>query len=288
MMNFLRTYTKIPNKFIDDFYFIADQKYGNKDIVINIDTISKWLQVSKHSLKVLIQKNFTEYVDYTITKIQKFHKDAKGSTMEEIILVSPDCFKQICMLSKSDNAIETRMFYLQLEDLILKYHYTIEDNLKKKIDMLENNQKPKTNIKSGVIYFFEALNVADIDIIDYEFNSEKKKFIKIGETTDTKNRFNNYNSGTVHDIKPLLIIEVDNVKQIEKCIKNVLLEYQYRKKKEIYFIDIDTIKAVIELCEDMLRGFVKYKKRNGNKKFVKSYSTIQKNGGAAIFIKINE
>jgi len=242
----------------------------------------------KHNLKILVEKYFIKNVDYTITEIKKSHPRSPGSTIKELILLTPNCFKHICMLSHSKTAIQARVYYLELENLILKYHYMIEDQLNEKIGLLENNQKAKIDIKTGVIYFFEASNISQIDLNDYKFSLKKKKFIKLGKTTHTKNRFNTYNSGNVNDIKPLLIIEVDDINKTEKCLKLNLSEFQYRKKKEIYFVDIDTIKEAVRLCQDMLHGFTKYTKRNGVKKFEKVYSKIKKDGGAMIFISNNK
>ena len=61
--------------------------------------------------------------------------------------------------------------------------------------MLETNQKPKTNIKGGVIYILKALNA-------------NATLYKLGKSEDLKNRLNTYNSGNTNDVEPLFIIPV--------------------------------------------------------------------------------
>ena len=46
---------------------------------------------------------------------------------KEIILMTPDCFKRMCLLSKTNKAEEVRTYFIELEKLILNYkNYIIE------------------------------------------------------------------------------------------------------------------------------------------------------------------
>jgi hypothetical protein len=49
---------------------------------------------------------------------------------------------------------------------------------------------------------------------------------------------------------------------VEKYIKNLLKDYQYRKYKEIYQINIDALKLVFNECDSLVRGFKKYMDKN--------------------------
>lgn len=59
----------------------------------------------------------------------------------------------------------------------------------KKIGLLEINQKPKLNIKGGVIYILKALN-------------SETTLYKLGKTKNLKNRLNTYNTGNANDVEP--------------------------------------------------------------------------------------
>jgi len=160
-----------------------------------------------------------------------------------------------------------------------KYHVYIEKSLRKKIGLLESNQKPKVNIKTGIIYFFEALNASEID-------DEDEKIYKIGKTKDKNNRFGTYNSGNVNDIEPLFILEVDDIDGVEKCIINLLKKYRYRKRKEIYKIDKEALKEACMMCDELIRGFIRYERKHGTKKLNKSAKKIR--GKGFLMMKISK
>ncbi len=228
-------------------------------------------------------KYFTEDYDYTIEILKVDNKQWRGSHNVEKIMLTSDCFKELCMLSQTAKAKEVRKYYLSIEKLIKKYHTYIEEKLYEKINLLETNQKPKTDIKGGVIYFFKALNQVKI-------NELEKDLFKIGKTKNKKNRFNTYNSGNANDIEPLFILEVSDIDKVEACIKNLLRDFQYRKFKEIYQISVDALKLVFADCDNLVSGFKKYMNKNDpeivNKNFRKMRNS--ENGLVLLFEKDDE
>jgi len=130
MINFLKKYSTIPEKFIDDFYEITKETYSSREFVIDFDVVVKWLVVRKDNLKATPIKNFDEDIDYISKMITKKHQNNKGATITEIITLTPLCFKELCMISTSKNARDVRMFYISLEDLVSKYHFSIEKDLR--------------------------------------------------------------------------------------------------------------------------------------------------------------
>ena len=58
-----------------------------------------------------------------------------------------------------------------------------------------------------------------------------------------------------------MLSETDNIDQVEICLRGILKEYQYRKRKEIYQVDIDIIKKVLQGC-DSLVNMVRVKQKN--------------------------
>lgn len=73
-----------------------------------------------------------------------------------------------------------------------------------KIQALKNNQKPKVNIKKGVLYIIKA--------------SDDETLYKIGRTKDLKNRLNGYNSGKADSIVPILVYEANDIITVENCV----------------------------------------------------------------------
>jgi len=239
---FLKKFSTLSNDFIDDFYNIYNPNNNEMtDYPINLETVAKWLNVKKGKLKETLVNTYTKNIDYKVEK-EKEGKISKSN--KEIISLTPDCFKRLCLLSKTKKAEEVRTYYLELEKLIWNYKDYIIDGLKKTIQVLENNQKeiPK-NIKATV-YVLRSLK--DIDGI-YRF----------GQTEDFKKRISNYNSANSDKMEVMYIYETKDSKKIQDCVIAQIKPLRYKKRKDFYQIDINVLKTIIKDCTSLTQ---KYKK----------------------------
>lgn len=244
LKDFLKKFSTLSNEFIDDFYNIYDfNEHKNDDFIINIDIIAKWLNTRKSRIKETLTNTYNQNIDYKISKEKQNSKISKSN--KEIILLTPDCFKRLCLLSKTKKGEEVRTYYIELEKLINQYKNYIIDGLKSTIKILENNQKPiaTTNIKS-IIYILRSPK--DIDGI-YRF----------GRTGDFKNRLANYNSANSDKMEVLFIFETKNTEQIESCVISQIKQHRYKKRKDFYQINIDIIKEIISSCNQLTLKFKK-------------------------------
>jgi len=238
-IDFLKKYSTIPNQFLDDFYKIFNKNnIDSNEINIDLDQVIKWLKIQKHGIKKTLLKSYIQNVDYTITKVIK--PKGIGGQKREILMLSINCFKKICQLTKSTKGNEVRNYFIQVESLLNKYKNYIIIGMKEKINKLEKNQKPKINPEKGVIYIFQTPN------------SDENSLYKIGRTKDLKKRLQSHQSPLSHDLDVLFYYESDNIVQIENCIKVLMKPYQYRKYKEVYKINIDIIKLLIQQCDNII------------------------------------
>ena len=250
------------------------EKYDDKELIIDLNDIVKWLKVQKGNIKRILVNNFKEHVDYTIEKVEKKIKSYRGTTRAEKIMITPDCCKSLCMLSQTEKAKEVRQYFIEIEKTMRKYHNEIEENLKKKIGILKTNQKPKLDIKGGIIYILKALNTDET-------------LYKIGKTENIKNRMKNYNSGNGDTIEPLFILEVKDIYAVETCLKGLLKQYQYRKYKEVYEVDLDIIKRACFECDAVHESFTKFLKKNTTKKINEQFKKL-KVKDASLFIIVDK
>jgi phage anti-repressor protein len=251
LQEYLKKYTTISSIFIDDFFNLYDNKTNENDFVIDIEKISKWLKSRKETIKSTLTNTYIKNIDYKINKTNTLK--IKGRP-KEIILLTPNCFKRLCMSSKTKKAEEVRTYFLELEKHINKYKNYIIEGLNKKIDILENNQKQQFNPKSGVIYVMRT--ELDIDGI-----------YKIGKTKMFKNRLKTHNSSHVNNVDVIFVFETNDIDSVEKCLKLALKTKQFRKRKEFYQVDFDLLKELINDCDNlMLKGKSKPKKniKGGN------------------------
>ena len=246
--DFLKKYSNLNDEFIDDFNNIYEfNENNNNDYLIDLDIVSKWLETRKRKLKETLIKSYNKNIDYVIKK-EKIGKISKSN--KEIILLTPDCFKRMCLLSRTKKAEEVKTYYLELEKLLNNYKDYIIDGLKKTVEILENNQKELPQNIKGVVYILKSLK--DIDGI-YRF----------GQTTNFKNRLINYNSSNSDKMKVIYVYETKNIKAIEDCVLAQIKTHRYKKRKDFYEIDKNILKKLIKDCV----GFtLKYKKKLSIKK----------------------
>ena len=258
LQDYLKKYSTISNQFIDDFFGLYDSKTKTSDYVLDLDVITKWLKSRKSDLKETLTNTYTKNLDYKIKK-----GESTGGRPSEIILLTPNCFKRLCMLSKTKKAEEVRTYFLELEKHIDKYKDHIIEALNKKVGSLTNNQKKIEDPKSGVIYIMKT----DLDI---------EGIYKIGKTKKFKERLATHNSSHVDNVDVMLIYGSHDIDSVEKCLKLALKSKQYRKRKEFYETDIDQIKELLDDCETlMLKG--KKKPKNKLKDDDKFYVMVKRN-----------
>jgi phage anti-repressor protein len=238
LQDYLKKFSSVSNKFIDDFFGLFNENTDDNDFVIDIDAISRWLNILRGNIKKTLTESYRKNIDYKITE----NKSTTAGRPSEKIMLTPDCFKRICMLTKSSKGEEVRSYYIQLEKHIDKFKDNIINDLRSRVKVLENNLKPLEIPKdSGVIYVLKTDN-----------SIELKDIYKIGATTDFKARLLTHQSSHVDNVKVEHVYKTTNVKSVERCLKTILQERQYRKRKEFYQIELDDLKKIIDNCGDSI------------------------------------
>ena len=251
-IDFLKKFSSIPNQFLDDFFKLFNyESIENTEKIVNADNVIKWLEIHKHNLKKTLKKSYIKDVDYTITKTQKLK--GRGGQKNEIIMMTIDCFKMICQSTQSKKGKEVRRYFIEVEKLLNKYKSYLIEGLENKISLLQKSRKPKINPEKGIIYVFRTPDTPENNLY------------KIGRTVNLKKRLQSHSSGLSEDINILFIQEVDDIVKIEKCAKEAMKKYQFRKYKEVYQVNIDIIKYVIENC-DKFHTILEKTIENGNPK----------------------
>lgn len=157
LLPFLRKYSDVDIAFIKDFIAIQNSDKTHAPFNIDLNMVAKWLDTLKGNLKLTLLESYIEKLDY-ITLLPKYNRDeiVHGGQNKEIILFTPDCFKLLCMRSKTKNADKVRYYYLTLEKLVEIYKDDIIKNQKKRIEQLENNLRKQKFPVKGAIYIIEV------------------------------------------------------------------------------------------------------------------------------------
>ena len=179
-------------------------------------------------------------------------------------MLTPECFKRLCLLSKTHKAEEVRTYFLELEKLIGHYKNYIIEGLKKTIQILENNTKEVSQKIKGTVYIIRSIK--DINGI-YRF----------GQTEDFKKRLANYNSSNSDKMEVMYIYETKDSKKIQDCVIAQIKPLRYKKRKDFYEIDINVLKKIINDCTELTHKYKKSLTKNNK----------QEGGAIKLFLYIN-
>ena len=237
LLNFLRKYSDVDIDFIEDFIKIREGDKTHDPFRIDLDIMAKWLDARKDNLKNTLTESYKENVDYILLLVDQ-EQSGRGGHNKEIILITEDCFKSMCMRSKTQNAEKIRYYYITLEKLVETYKDDIINNQQKYIEKLQRNLKKEKLPVKGAIY-----------VIAIEDG------LKIGKTKDMNERYELYK--TAHKDNPEIkyIFYANDIDRLENCIKNLLKHEEYRNRKEFYLIELSDIINAIKDCDQLIKGF---------------------------------
>jgi phage anti-repressor protein len=242
--DFIVKRSNIPKEFLNDFFNLGGDTYGDTYKNINFDDVVKWLDVQKNHLKRLLKNNFKVMDDYTEEKIL-VKNNKRGANYVSKIMLTPDCFKELCMLSQSDKAKGIRKYYIVAEGLLRDHFEQIINELSKELGLVKTNIKKPVEVIGGHIYILKAMNTS------------QKNMFKLGNSDDMKKRLRVYNTGNANNIEPLFVMKVDDINIVEGCVKNLAREYQYKKNKEVYNIDFEFLKKLCIKCKNFIKQLEK-------------------------------
>lgn len=234
MLTFLKKWSPVDNSFVDDFFGQVEPDAPDDVPSINLDKAASWLRVKKYNIVQTLKASYVSGIHYTIQKPEE-KLPGRGKNTRRRVLLTPDCFKMVCMQSRSPQAARVRDYFVAVEKTLFRYKAEIVDGMRSRIEELERNQRPRAALSAstpGVIYVLRS----------------GTSRVKLGRTGDLAARLRTHGSAMADDIEVLYVYKTDNMREVEACVKAVLKKTQYRKYKEIYEADIGTLKNAIEGC----------------------------------------
>lgn len=219
--------------FVDDFFGRHDLYTSPHSFSIDLAVTAKWLRTTKGNLKKTLLRSYVADKHYQITKPFKGRRQGKI----EVIMITPDCFKELCLASHTEKGREVREYYVRAEASFIEHRNDIVHAKDERIAELELNQRPRPRrpTKKGIIYITRA--------------HPKLKLFKIGKTVHEYDRMASHNRAHADDVMlPIVTYETDHVDQVEACMKLLLRGRQYRKGKEVYEITLPKLKELTETC----------------------------------------
>lgn len=236
LKDFLKKYTAISNKFIDEYYSFYEKTEVNK-FGIKIQDVMKYLNIkNQDKFEERLRKIYILQKDYEI--IRYLNKLEKGKKDVQYML-SFEGFERVCMASNTEKGVTFRDYYVMLRKFI---HY-YKDHFANKINELAKGNKH--------IYILMV--------------NKNKDLLKLGRAGNIRNRLKSYKTGKERhpDLRFLLII--DNPQKVEQCAKVFIKQFQYKPNTELYRMNIDDLKKTIFGCAEMDEMMIK--SANDSKKY---------------------
>ena len=244
LSTFLKKLSSVPNTFIDEMFALYDPDTVQTDFVVNLDAVAKWLHVTKGGLNKTLAESYKQGVDYVVSRVPNPMVTGKyGRNTYKQILLTPDCFKRLCMRSRGKTAENVRSYFIAVETLVSKYRKQMMDGMEQEIRQLESGNRArrlaKAHGRAGYVYVLKASTKYDT-------------VVKIGRTNDLTRRLREHGAALADDPEVLYIYRTDDAYAVETCVKGWLKTRQWgrgiSKYKEVYKADIDMIRNVINVC----------------------------------------
>lgn len=189
--------------FAEKFMFSLDSE---EEFPINIEVLIEWGVFNKKSrAKKVLQNKFDKLIDYITIKgfanQMAKHKTNKGGRPSETIMMSVDCFKNMCMLSSNAMGKKIQRYYLDLEKVVKQYIL---------IEYEEQNRK--------IVEKDKKIKEQDIEII----NQDNELMEKDGEIMEQEEKIKKQNDE--------LFEERRNCIKMKKCVDALTKSNNHRHK----------------------------------------------------------
>jgi phage anti-repressor protein len=253
------------------------------DMVIDLDEACKYIDVVKGNAKRTLLKNFRESEHFQIFAYQ-IDKQKRGGHNAERIMMTPDTFKELCMLSNTSRAREVRTYYIKMEKVLKAYlkesaeqlHRQLMEKAASESRLLQENRRmlkekavveaEKAEAEASLAAELEKqkqrayVPVPQLDNVyvikeTSELHSDRHK---IGKALNPKTRVATFNTGSARGVQELHRRATHNAPIVEDVVAVVMKKYHYQREHYMCSVEhsinvIDIVATVIDTlasCSD--------------------------------------
>jgi phage anti-repressor protein len=222
----LKKHTTIDPEFIDTFF--KKFRIGNElSFDIKDTDIATYLNIKYITLRKRLTNEFSKHETF-IENLDYVKVTNGNGTTGVTYMVNYECFERLAMMGKTIQAEIIRQYFIKLRRFLTDNQHLI-------FQAMEDKEDLKKYHSFETIYFF---------VID----DRKPDIFKIGRTTSIVQRLRNYNVGRIKEVDLKYLALVKNNVLIEKCMKTLLKNKQFRPDREIYKVEPEQLKKVIDEC----------------------------------------
>jgi len=228
--------------FVASFYCFLNYDKKN-DFVIDFDNVWKWLGFTrKDNSKRLLEKFFTEDIDYKIVFLRT-EENLLGGRPRENIMLNINTFKKFCLKAGTKKADEVHDYYIKLEELLQE---TINEETNELKLQLTNNKEENFKLQEENVRQFNRVKLLEkktlkkserieygsncVYIITNKYLIQDRTYI-VGKAISLTERLSQYNKMAEHDV--VHYVECNNASQMSLIEKSVLYKLNnYRERAD--------------------------------------------------------
>ena len=238
--DFLVKYGGVTRTIAEQFASMYTNSTSQQTPVINVDMYVLFMKQDRKNVLQTLRSSYVVGIDYLENAMPKSHSHGGHGGKE--VLLTPDCFKRLCMRSKTANSEVVRTYFLRMESLSRMYFGAKSTKLQTNVQVLLNNQRPK--MKSDIV---EELKTTQGYIYIFPVHGRVSNLWRIGSSIDIKRRFRTHGSSHADNIT-YTRIKVYDVRKVESTITLWLSEFKYRKEKEVFRGNYELFKSMVLTC----------------------------------------
>ena len=216
------------------------------DFHIKDINVAKYLEIELKTLRKRLNNTFSKSINF-IENVD-YIKIKTGKTTAVTYMINYQCFERLAMGGDTQKSESVRNYFVKLREFLT-------ENQKLIYQSISNYDELNKYVGYETIYFFAVDN-------------RKNNIFKIGRTKDIVHRLGNYNIGRIKDIELKYLALVKNSVVIENCMKLKLEKNQLINNREIYKVDPNNLKKIIDDC------YCKYVSKNKNNNLYEEISNL--------------
>ena len=245
--------TEDQHRFVARFYAYVRHDQPS-DHVVDLDAIWRWLGFSRKDLaKRKLAQNFTEPSDYSSAPagVGGGRAAQQGGHNRDIVLMTVETFKALCLLASTDQGAEVRSCYIRMEAMV---HSLVQEQTAELHAQLAATRATSEALQLRIAQTTRKYSAAIRGEVTYIFR-ESDTMHKIGQTGDLRQREATSStfsfSGTMCHAVPCV-----NAKLLEAVVHHMLDKRRMAKRREWFEVTLDEAKAAVEAAQLLLDNFM--------------------------------
>ena len=252
---FLVRFGGVTREIATQFSAMYSPSTSQQDPVIDLDMyISLMVTQQRPSVLLLLRQSYVEGIDYVTRAIPMTERHRHGGHLKKRVLLTPDCFKRLCMRSRTAAAETVRTYFLHMETLTRRYFGALAAKSQTNVGVLLGNQRnqPRGSSKSASASAMSAKDGLEQlmgDIYIFEVQGRVQNLFRVGSTVYFQRRMREHGSSHADSVEAHATrIRVCDARTVEQCFNVFMRHKKYRRGKEVYQADYETIKSTVMSC----------------------------------------